>query len=190
MTDEQVKIVDYDANWPGRFAEQQPLLAELLAPWLAGPVEHIGSTAVPGLRAKPVIDMLAPVRSLPDTQAAIGPLSDAGWLLWPDDPARHYRLWFLRPRPEARTHHLQVIEETDPHAVALLAFRDALRADTALRRDYADLKDGLARQHASNRNAYSNAKGDFIARALRQRGIDPPARDLLPETVAHRASDS
>jgi GrpB-like predicted nucleotidyltransferase (UPF0157 family) len=53
-------------------------------------------------------------------------LADAGWLLWPDDPCRDYRLWFLRPSPEARTHHLQVIGHGDQHALALVAFRDAL----------------------------------------------------------------
>jgi GrpB-like predicted nucleotidyltransferase (UPF0157 family) len=181
MADQYVTIVDYDPAWAGRFADQQPLVAELLAPWLAGPVEHIGSTSVPGLAAKPVIDMLAPVRSLAAARAAVPALSDAGWLYWPDDPAGSYRLWFLRPRPAERTHHLQVIEATAPHAVALLAFRDALRADPGLRRDYAGLKAGLSREHAASRNAYTNAKGDFIARALRQAGVEPPPRDLLPE---------
>ena len=74
-----------------------------------------------------------------------------------------------------------MIEAADPHAKALLAFRDALRANARLRRKYADLKAGLARQHPSNRNAYTNAKGDFIARALLLRGVGPPPRELLPE---------
>ena len=153
----------------------------MLRPWLAGPVEHVGSTAVPGLRAKPVIDMLAPVTSLAGAQAAVPVLAGAGWLFWPDDPCRHYRLWFLRPRPEARTHHLHLIEDRHPHAVALLVFRDALRADAGLCREYAGLKDRLARRHPGNRNAYSNAKGEFVARVLRQAGVEPPTRGLLPE---------
>lgn len=181
MADQPVAILGYDPEWPGRFAEQRPLVEELLEPWLAGPVEHIGSTAVPGLRAKPVIDMLAPVVSLVSAQAAVPVLAGAGWLSWPEDPCRHYRLWFLRPSPEARTHHLQVIEDGHLHAVALVAFRELLRADSRLRREYADLKDQLARQHSGNRNAYSNAKGSFVAQALQRAGIDPPHRDLLPE---------
>ena len=115
-------VFDYDPEWPARFAEQRPLVEGLLRPWLAGPVKHIGSTAVPGLRAKPVIDMLAPVSSLVDAQAAVPVVADAGWLFWPDDPCRHYRLWFLRPSPEARMHHLHVIEGRHAHAVALVAF--------------------------------------------------------------------
>jgi GrpB-like predicted nucleotidyltransferase (UPF0157 family) len=171
----------YDAAWPDRFAEQQSSLTELLAPWLVGPVQHVGSTAVPGLRAKPIIDMLAPVSSLPDARAAVPLLARHGWLFWPEDPARAYRLWFLRPTPAKRTHHLQVIEHDDPHAVALLGFRDALRADPRLRREYAELKDELARRHASNRNAYTNAKADFVTRVLKHAGLPAPDRDMLPE---------
>jgi GrpB-like predicted nucleotidyltransferase (UPF0157 family) len=61
MADQRVAVVGYDPAWPDRFAEQRPLVGELLGPWLAGPAEYVGSTAVPGLRAKPVIDMLVPV---------------------------------------------------------------------------------------------------------------------------------
>jgi GrpB-like predicted nucleotidyltransferase (UPF0157 family) len=181
MTDELAQVVAYDPGWPGRFAEQRPVVEEFLEPWLAGPVEHIGSTSVPGLAAKPVIDMLAPVHSLAAVQSALPVLAGGGWLLWAEDPCRHYRLWFLRPAPQARTHHLHVIEHRDPHAVALLAFRDALRADAGLRRDYAALKRQLARRDPVNRNAYSNAKGEFIGRALLRAGIEPPVRDPLPE---------
>jgi GrpB-like predicted nucleotidyltransferase (UPF0157 family) len=181
VSDQVVEIVGYDADWPDRFAEQRPVVEALLGPWLCGPVEHIGSTAVPGLRAKPVIDMLAPVASLASAHAAVPVLVEAGWLFWPEDPCRHYRLWFLRPRPEARTHHLQVMEGGQPHAVALMAFRDALRADAVLRNQYAGLKDQLARQHPGNRNAYTNAKARFVRNVLKQAGVEPPDRDLLPE---------
>lgn len=181
MADQPVEIVEYDTGWPDRFAEQQRLVTAVLGPWLAKPIEHIGSTSVPGLPAKPVVDMLAPVRSLPEAQASIGKLEADGWLFWPDDPCRHYRLWFLRPRPDARTHHLHVIESDDPQAQALLAFRDILRADASLSRDYAQLKKHLAHQHGDSRNAYSNAKSDFVEGVLRGAGIELSPRDPLPE---------
>jgi len=181
MADQHVELADPDPAWAEQFAEQRTHVEDLLRPWLTGPVEHIGSTAVPGLRAKPVIDMLAPVGSLADARAAVPVLADAGWLFWPEDPCGHYRLWLLRPRPEARTHHLQVVEGAHPHASALLAFRDALRADAGLRREYAIWKERLAEEHADNRNAYTNAKAAFIQRTLQRAGIDPPPRDLLPE---------
>ncbi|HEY2507620.1 MAG TPA: GrpB family protein [Streptosporangiaceae bacterium] len=181
MSDQQITVHAYDATWPDRFADQQAIVTPLLEPWLAGPIEHIGSTSVPGLRAKPVIDMLAPVRSLAAAQAVIPVLRRAGWWDWPDDPNSSYRLWFLRPSPQARTHHLHMIERDDVHARALLMFRDALRADAALRQNYADLKDRLAVEHPDNRNAYTNAKGDFVAQVLRGAGADVPSRGLLPE---------
>src|SRR5215469_13340724 len=165
MADQRVGVAEPDPAWADQFAEQRMVVEELLRPWLAGPVEHIGSTAVPGLRAKPVVDMLAPVSSLSGARAAVPALEGAGWLFWPQDPCGHYRLWLLRPRPEARTHHLQVVEAAHPHASALLAFRDALRADTGLRREYASVKERLAEQHRDNRNAYTNAKAAFIERA-------------------------
>jgi GrpB protein len=65
--------------------------------------------------------------------------------------------------------------------LALLAFRDALRADDALRAEYATLKQRLAAEHATNRNAYTNAKAEFVARVLRRAGTEPPPRGLLPE---------
>ncbi|MCK9877294.1 GrpB family protein [Frankia sp. Ag45/Mut15] len=180
--DQPVYLAGYDPAWPARFAEQHDRLAVILAPWLAAQITHIGSTAVVGLPAKPVIDVLAPVRSLDAARGgAVPALEAAGWLFWPQDPCGHYRLWFLRPRPEARTHHLHVIEHGDSHAEALLAFRDALRADPALARDYAALKSRLAREHPTNRNAYTNAKGAFVDEVLRHAGLSPPPRVPLPE---------
>jgi len=181
VADQLVHLAEYDRAWADLFAEQQARAAAILTPWLAAPIEHVGSTSVPGLPAKPVIDMLAPVRSLTSAQDAVAPLTEDGWLFWPDDPCRHYRLWLLRPRAEARTHHLHLIEHDDPHARALVAFRDALRAEPCLRADYADLKKRIGRQHRQDRNAYTNAKSEFVAHALLALGIDPPPRDRLPE---------
>src|SRR5215471_9958721 len=147
MADEPVHVCHYDPAWPARFADQRDRVSAVLAQWLAAPVEHIGSTSVPGLPAKPIIDILAPVDSLAGAQDAVPPLQDDGWVFWPEDPCRYYRLWFLRPQPEARTHHLHVIEHGHPQARALRAFRDALRADPGLRTRYADLRN---RSRASN----------------------------------------
>jgi GrpB-like predicted nucleotidyltransferase (UPF0157 family) len=127
MADQPMELTDHDPVWSDRFAEQQARLTDLLKPRLAGEIEHIGSTSVPGLRSTPVVDLLAPVQSLAAARAAIPVLELDGWLSWPDDPNRHYRLWFLRPNPAARTHHLQIIQLDHPDALALTSFRDALR---------------------------------------------------------------
>ena len=69
--DQSIELTAYDPTWPVRFAEQQTRLAALLKPWLAGEIEHVGSTSVPGLRSKPIVDILAPVVSLAASRAAI-----------------------------------------------------------------------------------------------------------------------
>jgi GrpB-like predicted nucleotidyltransferase (UPF0157 family) len=74
-----------------------------------------------------------------------------------------------------------VIEHDHPDARALLAFRDALRADPAVCDEYAQLKRQLADEHRRNRNAYSNAKSEFVERVLREAGVEPPSRNRLPE---------
>jgi GrpB-like predicted nucleotidyltransferase (UPF0157 family) len=167
--DQPVEIADYDPKWVESFAEQGTKVAAILAPWLAGAVEHIGSTAVPGMRAKPVVDVLAPVRSLAEARAALPLLERAGWLYWAEDPGGDWRMWFLRPRPEARTHHLHVIEDRG-RIGSLLAFRDALRGDARLRRDYGSLKGRLAREFRTDREAYTAAKAEFVERVLRSIG--------------------
>lgn len=173
-----VQVCEYDAGWPQRFVEQRDRLAIRLQPWLAGEIEHVGSTAVPGLAAKPVVDIAAPVRSLTDAHDARALLEQDGWRYWSADPNGSWRLWFLRPRPRARTHHLYLIERDDPHLHELLAFRDLLRADDDLRQRYAELKQVLARAYRLDRTAYTAAKADFVATALGRAGID-----MLPRTA-------
>jgi GrpB-like predicted nucleotidyltransferase (UPF0157 family) len=176
MHDEPIALLDHAPAWHERFIAQRDRLTQLLRPWLAGVPEHVGSTAVPGLRAKPIVDIMAPVRSLDAARKAVPALQADGWLFWPDDPNRHYRLWFLRPTPAARTHHLQLMQHDHPELRNLLLFRDALRDDPALHQAYAALKDRLARRHRSDRNAYSDAKSDFVRAVLRQAGAPPSTR--------------
>jgi GrpB-like predicted nucleotidyltransferase (UPF0157 family) len=179
VADQAVQIVEYDPRWVERFGAEQGAVTEVLDSWLAGPVEHVGSTAVPGLAAKPIVDMLAPVLSIRTAREAVPALESAGWLFWADDPGRAYRLWFLRPDPAARTHHLHVMAHDNEHTVAMLALRDALRSDAALRAEYAELKVRLAAEHRGNRDAYTNAKADFVEIVLRKLGVEPPPRETL-----------
>ena len=81
-----VRIVPYDRAWPSLFQQERLLLQEALGEWLAGPVEHVGSTAVPGLAAKPVIDIMAGVETLQASQAAIAAASGLGYVYYPYRP--------------------------------------------------------------------------------------------------------
>ncbi|MEM9494186.1 MAG: GrpB family protein, partial [Myxococcota bacterium] len=159
-----VEVVDYDPSWPERFAAERAVLAEALAPWLAGIIEHVGSTAVPGLCAKPVIDIMVPVRDLPGSRPAIAVAETLGYRYWPyKTDVMH---WFCKPGEYIRTHHLHMIPMGSQLFRDRLAFRDALRSDVAVRQQYAELKRGLAAQHPHDREAYTQAKWPFISRVL------------------------
>src|SRR5512138_3669521 len=102
-----VEVVDYDPAWPPRFEEERGALQRVLGRWLVGPIEHIGSTAVPGLAAKPVIDIMAAVRDLDSSRPVIDVLPRLGYCYWPyREDVMH---WFCKPSDAFRTHHLHVV---------------------------------------------------------------------------------
>jgi GrpB-like predicted nucleotidyltransferase (UPF0157 family) len=164
--DAVIEVVPYDASWPKRFAAERDQLAPLLAPWLTGEIEHVGSTAVPGLLAKPVIDILAPVADLEDCAAIIAALTPIGYLYHPYRAEQMH--WFCKPAPGFRTHHLHVVPRDSAAWRERLGFRDALRGDLKLAVEYAWLKLALAARHRHDREAYSDAKTPFIHAALRR----------------------
>jgi GrpB-like predicted nucleotidyltransferase (UPF0157 family) len=164
VSDEPVHIVDYDPTWPARFDSERQLLLAVLEPWLAGPIEHVGSTAVPGLRAKPIIDIMAPVRSLESSRPAIDAVAALHYRYFPYRPDTMH--WFCKPSPEARTHHLHLIPVGSPLWAERLAFRDYLRGHPETAAEYAALKERLAEQHRFDREAYTDAKLPFIQGVL------------------------
>jgi GrpB-like predicted nucleotidyltransferase (UPF0157 family) len=157
-----VEIVPYDPSWPTRFQEEAEVLRRALAAWLAGPIEHIGSTAVPGLAAKPVIDIMAGVQSLDLSRPAIAAATELGYCYGPYRPELEH--WFCKPSPAFRTHHLHLMPVGTPQWLRPIAFRDHLRAHPDVAREYETLKRRLALEHRMNREAYTQAKGPFIDR--------------------------
>jgi GrpB-like predicted nucleotidyltransferase (UPF0157 family) len=164
MRDAEIEVVPYNPAWPSAFVAERDLLQAVLKPWLKGEIEHVGSTAVPGLAAKPIIDVLAPVESLEQSVGAIVAAVAAGYAHYPYKPEVMH--WFCKPSPEVRTHHLHLVLHGSNVWVERLAFRDALRQDEALRSEYARLKLQLARQFKQDREAYTEAKGPFILAVL------------------------
>ncbi|MBK7792971.1 MAG: GrpB family protein [Betaproteobacteria bacterium] len=165
-----VVVVAYDPAWPARFLRERALLEDLLAPWLAGPIEHIGSTAVPGMLAKPVIDIMAPVGDLEASRPAIAAAEAAGYAYFPYRAESMH--WFCKPSAAFRTHHLHLVPRDSRLWRERLAFRDRLRADPLLAAEYAALKVRLARQHPRDREAYTDGKAPFVRRVV--------AETLLP----------
>jgi GrpB-like predicted nucleotidyltransferase (UPF0157 family) len=160
--DARIEIVPYDAAWPALFHDEAALLGRALAPWVVGPIEHVGSTAVPGLAAKPVIDIMAGVRTLEDSRAAISAATDLGYCYSPYRSEREH--FFCKPSPAHRTHHLHLVPVGSPQWTRPLAFRDYLRTHADAAHEYQALKRRLAATHTLDREAYTEAKRAFIDR--------------------------
>jgi len=163
-----IHIVPYDPNWPAAFEEQRSRVETVLCPWLVGPVEHIGSTSVPGLAAKPIIDMLA---RIPDYQTGdvVEAMSGIGWAHAPEPGDEAARKWsFCFPDPGWRTHHLHIFEAESKHWQSLPAFRDHLRTHPDDAAEYGRIKTALAADDAHDRPRYRAAKAPFIEGLLQQ----------------------
>lgn len=164
MTEASIRIESYDPEWPARFEQELPALERVLGKSVTGGIHHVGSTSVPGLDAKPVIDILAGIEDLDGARPHIDPLSELGYMYSP------YRvdemLWFCKPNPEHRTHHLHLVPTGSPRFKAELAFRNYLRKHSEVAQQYAALKRHLATRCGHDREAYTQAKGDFIRDVL------------------------
>jgi GrpB-like predicted nucleotidyltransferase (UPF0157 family) len=166
-----VTLTDYDPRWPARFAAESRRVSSVLAPWLAGPIEHIGSTAVPGQSGKQTIDMVAPVRTLGTAEQATEPLRRLGYR-----SARHREdaVFFFAPADAGpagyHDFHLHLTESASALWCERIAFRDALRADPELVRRYALLKRQLLEDSAGS--GYGAAgKRAFVTDVLARAGI-------------------
>ena len=116
---EPVHLEAPDPQWAVRGQALAEHVARLLAPWLAGPVEHVGSTAVPGLLAKPVLDLQAPVRDLADSEVITPVLAPEGWHYTPPElDDRPYRRLFIQVRDDHRAAHLDLMLPDTPELVA------------------------------------------------------------------------
>ncbi len=163
-----IEIVDYDPTWPELFEQQRQRVESVLLPWLTAPVEHIGSTSVPGLAAKPIIDMLAVVSDYDAVSAAIATMLQIGWAHAPEpQDAAARKLSFCHPDPARRTHHLHVVEHDSGGWRTWLDFRDHLRANPVEAQEYARLKRELAARDDRDRPAYRIGKAPFIESRIR-----------------------
>ncbi len=163
-----VKLSEPDPAWAWHAAELCADLERRLVHWLDGRVEHVGSTAVPGLAAKPVIDLLAPVHSLVDSERADDVLAEAAWHLVPPElDQRPWRRMYVLPDGDHRLAHLHLVEPTRPQWREVLLFRDRLRLHPELAADYERIKRLAAHAHPDDREAYTAAKTSFVDRVIR-----------------------
>jgi len=159
-----IVVADYDETWPARFAEVAHPVRDAVAD-LGAEVEHVGSTSVPGLAAKPVIDVDVVVRSPDDVAVAIERLRSLGYV-YQGDKGVGGREAFMWP-PGSEPHHLYVVVAgSQPHSDHV-RFRDYLRQHPDVANEYAALKRSLAEEHRDDRLGYTDAKSEFVAGVLR-----------------------
>lgn len=171
---EQVEVHPPDDAWQQRGGQECRRLDATLAAWLVAPVEHVGSTAVPDLPAKPILDLQAAVDDLDCASSVTSALAPAGWHYVPPElDARPWRRFLVKVDGGHRVAHLHLISSRHARWRQQLVFRDALRADPELAQRYAAIKTTLAARHADDREAYTAGKAGFVAAVLREHGEDP-----------------
>ena len=164
---EEIAVVPYDPCWPEVFEQERLHLLSCLPSDLVKRIEHFGSTAVPGLSAKPIVDILVEVTSLDETKKRIAPVLEAQgydyfWRpSWGDDTPPFYAWFIKRNRNGNRTHHIHMLEAEFEHWDRL-PFRDYLIEHPDVAREYGNLKKKLFEALHSDRVAYTKAKSNFI----------------------------
>ena len=165
-----VRLVPYRAEWKGLFEEEAARLRSVLGARVLR-LEHVGSTAVEGMEAKPLIDMMAAVESLEEARSFAPALEELGYE-HRDDGGVRGRIFFAKALRSRRTHHLSLTEPTSEHWRRSLLFRDHLRAHPEAAEGYRELKRELARRYPEDRDSYTAGKDSFIERAIESAQTD------------------
>lgn len=169
VAQEEVAIVPYNPAWPQMFEQEKRHLLNCLPGELIRRLEHFGSTAIPNLSAKPIIDILVEVTSLEETKKKIVPILelqgyDYFWRPSSGDDVPPFYAWFIKRDAQGkRSHHIHMVERHFEHWDRLL-FRDYLIEHPNVAKDYQVLKLRLARDYPNDRIAYTNGKTEFVVR--------------------------
>ena len=173
-----VVLAEHHQEWAEFFASEKEMLRKIIGEEVIA-IEHVGSTAVPGLPAKPIIDIAVAVSSIEAIPALSQKMSTIGYLYRGDAGEDGGHLFIRESAPGVRISHLHFVAQTDPQWSQYLAFRDLLQNDLTARGKYADLKNRLVANHKDDRRSYTAAKSEFIktllnGRALQNAGLNIP----------------
>jgi GrpB-like predicted nucleotidyltransferase (UPF0157 family) len=159
---EPVELSAYSPMWPAVFEIERERLARIFAADAVA-IEHIGSTAVPGLGAKPIIDVMLGASAIAVVEARIAQLTASGYRYVPElEKSSPERRYFVKPDGQPGSFHLHAVVTSSSYWREHLAFRDALRDNAALAEEYWKLKRRLAARHPNDRTAYTDAKSAFV----------------------------
>ena len=165
----RARLVEYQPGWVALFDQEAARIREVAGDRILA-VEHVGSTAIPGMPAKPVLDVLVGIPSFARGLELLPTLAQLGYEHRPDEdiPDRHF---FRKRLPDGRrTHHLSLAEPDSHHYRVQICFRDYLRTHPAVAFEYRLLKEGLAETHMLDRSSYIEGKTAFVQEILRQAG--------------------
>lgn len=169
---DRVELVTYDPRWPAQYEAEASAIQAALDGLADFELAHFGSTAIPGLAAKPIIDIMLVSADRASWPALVEPIKGLGYVFWEDNPDRD-RLFFVKGMPPfgtGRTHHLHV--RTPEDARAALLFREYLRQHPDEAARYGALKRELAARYPTDRDAYTEGKGRYVDDIVRKAG--PP----------------
>jgi GrpB-like predicted nucleotidyltransferase (UPF0157 family) len=163
---ERIMVTPYDRRWPAMYAEEETFLRNALPAELVIRIDHIGSTAVEGCSAKPIVDIQVEVTSLERVRGEVVPVLEAhGYeFIWRASIGEHspFYAWFIRRDAEGtRTHHVHMVEP-DRASEDRILFRDHLRQHPAEVLRYEKLKHALSETYPNDRDSYTKGKTDFI----------------------------
>lgn len=164
--EDRVVVEPYDPSWPSAFEQEAVALRKAILAGIEAAIEHFGSTAVLGLAAKPIVDIMLVVPDRSKWPHLIAPLESLGYVHWADNPNRG-RMFFVKGMPpygKKRTHHVHVRAPED--AEDALIFRDHLRSHPETATRYGELKRALAAAHETDRETYTAAKSKFMRDVL------------------------
>ena len=161
---EPVFVVPYNPRWPSLRTLERPRVEAAVGSHV-GAIEHVGSTAVPGLYAKPVMDGMVGVRDLQSAGSCIRPLEEIGYSYWAENPNPERMLFvrFADADRTSRTHNLHLVEAGGDLWSDRIVFQDHLRSYPEVAREYTCLNYALAECFRHDREAYARAKADFIS---------------------------
>ncbi len=164
-----IELVSYDGQWSILAEAEINRLRGILPKEHVIDMQHVGSTAIPGMLAKPIIDIQIAVDSLSAIKEnVIENLKVGDYVYWADNPDKE-RMFFVKGMPpfgEKRTHHLHIVEPQSKHWLSKLLFRDYLIAHPISAKEYQQLKINLAEQYKNDREKYTSEKTDFINKIL------------------------
>ena len=176
--EDNIVIEPYNPTWPKLAEAELKVIKIIMNQYQLSyvSIEHLGSTAVPELSSKPIIDIFITLKSIKEAEEWIKLLETLGYVFWDENPDKTHLRFFkgMPPFGMKRTHHVHILEASNSRVEHSILFRDILRRDQKIRHEYEALKLKLSQSHLASREVYTDMKGKFIKKVLRAHGYTKP----------------